>query len=104
MIRLNRYKNHGRHIYVCRKSEDDSVVRDGLSYSPADMERLTSRGMPVNSLNTGTAYIDGEENPSFEVTSDRQRHVDICDLWEQHQKIRDKARAAAKAIRRSKTS
>ena len=97
MKRLSIYQNHGRRLYCCRCCESDIPVRAGLSYSPADMARLTERGMPVNSLNTGSVFIDGEENPSFDVTSDRSRHVDICDLWEEHVKIRDKARSAARA-------
>lgn len=93
------YRTHGQRPYVNVCCDTDVVVRAGLSYSPADMARLTERGMPVNSMMTGAAYIDGEENPSFDVTTDRQRHVDICDLWEQHQILISKARAAAKAKR-----
>ncbi len=93
------YREYGRkgHLALCERCENEAVVREGLSYSPADMARLTERGMPVNSLNTGQAIIEGEENPSFDVTMDRQRHVDICDLWEDHMNIRDKARKAAQA-------
>lgn len=102
--RFKQYCNHGRKVYVNRSSEDDQVVREGLAYSPADMARLTARGMPVNSLMTGKAFIDGEENPSFDVTSDRQRFVDVADLWEEHQNIKERARAAAKAKAKSKKS
>ena len=97
MKRFNMYKRHGLRPYINRTSETDVVVRNGLSYSPADMSKLTERGMPVNALNTGSVYIDGEENPSFDVTSDRVRYVDVCDLWEEHQRIRDKARVAARS-------
>lgn len=95
--RFERYKNHGRHsVCLCRK-ECEPVVRNGLAYSPADMARLTERGMPVNGLAAQKAFFDGEENPSFFITSDRERHVDVCDLWEQHMQLRDKAREANKA-------
>ena len=97
MKRLNRYKNVGKNIYTCPKCDNDTVVREGLAYSPADMARLTERGMPVNSINNGKVFIDGEENPTFTVTDDRCRHIDVCDLWERHMVLRDKARAAAKA-------
>ena len=102
MNRFRRYINHGhRHV---DHGTGEIVVRAGLAYSPADMAKLTERGMPVNSLNTGQVFLDGEENPSFSVTSDRQRFVDVCDLWEEHMCIRDKARAANKARKeRSKT-
>ena len=96
--RFQIFRDHGKvRGALCEKCEHEEVVRQGLSYSPADMARLTERGMPVNAINTGVAYIDGEENPSFDVTSDRQRHVDVCDLWEQHMNLRDKARKAARA-------
>lgn len=99
MKRLRIYRECGRkgHLALCEKCENEAVVIEGLAYSPADMARLTERGMPVNSLNTGQAIVEGEENPSFDVTLDRQRHVDICDLWENHVTIRDKARKAAQA-------
>lgn len=95
MKRLKRYANKGRSIGHCVRCADYPVVRDGLAYSPADMARLTARGMPVNSLNTQATWIDGEANPSFDVTSDRQRYVDVADLWEEHVKLKDKARKAA---------
>lgn len=99
MSRFDKYRNHGQigRGYTYKKCENEQVVREGLAYSPADMARLTERGMPVNSINTGKAFFDGEENPSFDVSIDRSRHVDICDVWENHMQIRDKARAAAKA-------
>ena len=100
--RLERYKKHGLRQYVCTRCDNDEVVREGLSYSPSDMARLTERGMPVNGLNTGQAWIDGEENPSFHVGAERERFVDVADLWEQHVSLRDKARAAARA-RKSKS-
>ena len=100
MLRLKRYHKYGRSIGHCVRCEDYPVVRDGLSYSPADMERLTARGMPVNSLNTQATWIDGEANPSFDVTSDRKRFVDVADLWEQHVTLKEKARKAAIARNR----
>lgn len=96
MKRLKRYFNHGRHGSVCLRCLNEPVVREGLAYSPSDMARLTDRGMPVNSLLVGKAFIDGEENPSFHITSDRSRFVDVADLWEEHQLIVDKARKAAR--------
>lgn len=93
------FRNHGQCTVVCSRKECEPVVRNGLSYSPADMARLTERGMPVNGLAAAKAFYDGEENPSFFVTSDRERFVDVCDLWEQHMQLRDKAREANKSRR-----
>lgn len=102
--RFNMYKNHGQHICTCNRCDCEDVVRQGLAYSPADMARMTEKGMPVNSLLNGKAFIDGEENPSFDVTDDRQRFVDVAELWEKHQIRLDKARAAAKARHINKQS
>ena len=100
--RFVRYKSHGRCVAVCERCDTDSVVRDGLAYSPADMARMTERGMPVNSLAGSKVFYDGEENPSFFVGAERERFVDVADLWEQHVILRDKARKAA--ITRSRKS
>lgn len=94
--RFERYRNHGIKQATCVRHESEPVVRNGLSYSPADMAKLTDRGMPVNGMNASQVYFDGEENPSFFVTSDRERFVDVCDLWEEHMRIRDRAREASK--------
>lgn len=106
MKRLKRYQYRtiSSRVCNCERKEHEVVVRDGLAYSPSDMARLQSRGMPVNGLNTSNAFFDGEENPSFDVGSERQRFVDVADLWEEHMNIRDKARKAARASRLSKKS
>lgn len=100
--RIDKYRGYGLRFANCERKEQELVVRGGLSYTPADMAKLTERGMPINSFNTSTVFYDGEENPSFHVTSDRERYADVCDLWEEHMTIRDKARKAAKT-RKSKT-
>lgn len=101
-IRLKNYRNHGSgHVAMCERKEHEAVVREGLAYSPADMARMTDRGMPVNGLNASQVFIDGEENPSFHITSDRKRYVDVADLWEEDQTIREKARNAARARHRA---
>lgn len=99
MNRFEKYRNHGKRMNTCCACENEGVVRDGLSYAPSDIARLTERGMPVNSLNTGKIFFDGEENPSFHVTSDRCRYVDVADLWEEHMVLRDKARKAALSMK-----
>lgn len=101
--RFEMFGNGVRYSTLCRKCDTEPVVRNGLAYSPTEMARLTERGMPVNSLNTQSAYFDGEENPSFHVGAERERFVDVCDLWEQHMELRDKAHRACKARKSNKT-
>lgn len=97
---MSRYSNYNRPWPRVKtiKAADEPVVRNGLAYTPADMARLTERGMPVNSLSASTLFTDGEVNPSFDITSDRTRHVDVADLWEEHQQIISRARKAQKAM------
>lgn len=104
MKRLQMYKSHGRCLGACcHRLETEPVVREGLAYSPADMAKLTERGMPVNSLNNSQVHFDGEDNPSWFIGSERERFVDVADLWEQDQLIRDKARRAKRASVKSKS-
>lgn len=102
MLRFKRYKNHGLRSCACARCETDAVVRNGLAYTPAQMEKLTARGMPVNNLSTQSLYIDGEPNPPFHVGAERTRFVDVCDLWEQHMDLCDRARKAALSKSKSK--
>lgn len=96
---MNRYERYNRKPCVCItcKKDDEPIVRNGLAYTPSDMARLAAKGMPINTLNMQTAYVDGELDPSFDLSSDRLRHVDVADLWEQHQDIVRRAREARKA-------
>ena len=105
MERNKRYRTYGRaNVCMCCRKATEPVVREGLAYSPAQMAKLNERGMPVTGMNAADVFIDGEENPSFHVGSERQRFVDVADLWEEHVTIRDKARKAARASKLNKKS
>lgn len=101
MDRIKRYVNHGIKL-TYYKCEPHEKVREGLAYTPSQIAALTARGLPVNSLNTQSAYFDGSENASSFIPSDQKRHVDVADLWEEQQTIREKARKAAKVLNKSK--
>lgn len=101
MDRINRYDKHGIKVtkYECKPHEK---VREGLAYTPSQIASLTARGLPVNSLNTQSAFFEGTENATSFIPSDRKRSVDVADLWEEQQTIREKARKAAKKLNKSK--
>ena len=99
--RLRKYFGKGFKVCAPCRQDGELVVREGLSMTPADIARLTSRGMSINQQNVGM-FQDGEPNPSPYVTSERRRGVDVADLWEEHNRIIEKARSAAKKSR-SKT-
>lgn len=94
-IRHKRYYSCGHRTAVCKRGENESVVKDGLAYSPADMARLTDRGIPVNSLAAAKTFYDGDTSDSFHVGAERERFVDVNDLWEKHVQLRAKAKKAA---------
>lgn len=99
--RMALYRNHGLISSAPIRGEFEPVVRGGLAMSPADMARLAARGMPINQQNVGV-FQDGEPNPSPYVTSERRRGVDVAELWEEHEKIVQKCKAARKAAYKSK--
>lgn len=101
MSRFDLYRGHGITRCVCHKHEEEPVVRKGLSYSPADMAKLTDRGMPVNGLNTQQVFFDGEVNPSWFIGAERERFVDVAELWEKDQILKDKARKARSMSKKS---
>lgn len=101
MKRFIKYRHHGVKTCVASRCSGEPIVRQGLAMTPADIARMTARGMPVNQQNNGL-FQDGEPNPSPYVTSERRRGVDVAELWEEHQQIVKKARAASK-MSKSKT-
>lgn len=101
MKRLLRYGRKGHRTAMCFRASEETVVREGLAYSPAQMARLADRGIPVNGLATAKMFYDGDDTTSFHIGSERERFVDVADLWEQHMTLRDKAREAARVKRLS---
>lgn len=99
MDRIKRYSHHGHTLCVCHRKKHEAIVREGLAYTPAKMAELTSRGLPVNNINASTAFYEGSQDATFHVGSERLRGIDVADLWEQHQQLRNKARQAVKAKR-----
>lgn len=67
----------------CPKRKDyETEPKSGLAYTPSDMARMHAAGMPVNSANLINSFCDGDKNPSFELPIERQRGVDIAEVWE----------------------
>ena len=96
MDRITFFANHGKKTttYVAK---DHEKVRQGLAYTPAQMAKLTERGLPVNNLNNQKCYYDGSPDATFHVGQERTKGVDVADLWESQQVLRAKARKAAQS-------
>lgn len=64
----------------CSRKSDFLAVRPNLAVTPAQMLELAKGGIPVSGPNVHN-FFDGVANPSFDVPLDRQRGVDIADMW-----------------------
>ena len=59
------------------------------------MMQLTERGIPVSSQNMPEgSFFDGEVNPSWTVPIERDRGIDVADVWQAQQESRSKLRNA----------
>lgn len=103
-IRFAKYCGRGCKSAHTHYKDGEDVTRQGLAYTPADMERMQAHGMPVRNPEIESMYYDGDTSNDFNVTSDRVRYNDVNDLWEENQAIRARARSAYKASKASKAS
>lgn len=88
----NQYVVNGRSNVVSaprRRRVTEPVVKSGLSYTPAQMAKLSEQGIPV-SMGNAANFNDGVENPEWDVAPDMQRGVDPADLWEAEQMVKEK--------------
>lgn len=95
MIRFERYKNHGVRACTCCTHENEQKTIQGLAYTPSQMADMAARGMPVNNLNSQN-YYDGSPNASYHVGAERERGVEVADLWEKHKMLSQRASEAVK--------
>lgn len=82
-------------LCTCIPSRTFLRTRQGLAYTPSEMLSLAERGIPVNQANVGeNNFYDGEINPSWSVPIERDRGVDIADVWQMQMESRSKMRNA----------
>lgn len=65
----------------CVRKSNEPVVKPGLAVTPHEMELMHSKGIPISSSSLDQQYYDGDTSKSFEIPIDRQRGVDISDVW-----------------------
>lgn len=76
----------------CHLQSGEVKTQNGLAVTPTQMLEMAEAGIPINSINADSFYDDGKRTLDFEPTLDRQRGVDIGDLWENEQDIKYKTR------------
>lgn len=79
-------------VAVCKRHSGEVVTQPGLALTPAKMLQMAQDGVPISSINAESFYDDGQRTPPDVPTLDRQRGVDLGDLWENNMDIRKKMR------------
>lgn len=92
--RKNYYKSATTKVATCYQLDGKPKTKSGLAYSPAQMNEMMQKGIPVTTKNLENRFFDGEENPSWNIDLMRQKGVDIADVWEAEQAARQKLRDA----------
>ena len=85
-------KNSNRYSR-CFRRDNEIVVKNGLSITPAQMMKMAEHGIPVSASNEGM-FNDGVENPDWNVPIDRCRGVDPAQLRQASKDIRNKVKSA----------
>ena len=63
--------------------KDKNPVKSHLAITPAQMDAAREQGVPITPNNVNPDLIqDGTTNPQFEIELERQRGVDIAELWQ----------------------
>lgn len=78
--------------------KDKNPVKSHLAITPAQMDRAREQGVPITPSNVNPDLIqDGTNNPRFEIELERQRGIDIAELWQNAESSRKKLSSFQKA-------
>lgn len=65
------------------EQKDRNPVKSHLAITPAQMDNARVQGIPITPSNVNPDLIqDGTTNPQFEIELERQRGVDVAELWQ----------------------
>lgn len=63
--------------------KEQNPVKSHLAMTPAQMDKAREQGVPITPSNINPDLVeDGTNNPKFEIELERQRGVDIAELWQ----------------------
>lgn len=83
-------------------SSVEKPVQSGLAVTPQRAYDMMLQGVPISTQMANAEYFqDGTENPG-EVTLDRQRGVDINDMWEEMHSINKRFSSAYSSYKKNK--
>lgn len=81
---------------VCRRHDDEPVVQNGLTVTPSEMLDLTRQGMSITSMNLRLLEAVDPADKDFYVPLQYRRGIDIADISEHSQEVRQKLKKAMK--------
>ena len=81
-------------LATCVREGDFLPTKPGLAYTPAEMLKLAERGVPISSATVDSNFFDGQVNPAWDIPIERQRGIDVSDVWQAQQDARANLRKA----------
>lgn len=93
-----------RSFAVTPFSEGEYPVESGLAYTPADMQRMATKGISINSMNMEGSYYYEAQSKSWDIPIADRRGVDPADIWNAQMSARDNLRSADKKARAAKAA
>ena len=76
---------------ICKYQAHETKVEKGLSTTPAQMWDLASQGKPIGSyMLSDDLFYDGDPYQTYDVPLDRQRGIDINDMWNAQENLKKK--------------
>lgn len=95
---MKNYKHRGNkyvHVTSCpKRREGELPVFGNLVVTPAQMQKMTEKGIPISSQNIAMTPQDGQPNPSWDLPLDQLRGIDPAQMWEESQIIKQRAKRA----------
>lgn len=80
---------------TCKRKKGELPVHGNLAYTPAEMFDMWKQGVPISNENMGTPTFESDQTV-WNIPIERQRGVDIADVWQTQQTARKRMKQAGK--------
>ena len=80
---------------ICKRKKGELPVHGNLAYTPAEMFEMWKQGVPISNVNMGTPTFESDQT-FWNIPIERQRGVDIADVWQTQQTARKRMKQAGK--------
>lgn len=79
----------------CKRKKGELAVKAGLAYTSSEMFELWKQGVPISNDNMGTPIFESDKTV-WNIPIERQRSVDIADVWQAQQTAKRRMKQAGK--------